>query len=181
MWLYDVVGMSSHLDKQVKKWIEKVRQATTPMGHKKVLRKGAKVIQNEMKRIIKSEANNSFYTSVRGTRTRPKFVNRYKKGGAGGIQATYHKGNLSRSIRIMTFKRSKAVFIGTKLTSGGGLFKGRRVDGYYAHMVNNGTSTMRGVFFKERAADNKRKEAKKVVVAEARRVLGRQTKKLGLR
>lgn len=67
---------------------------------------------------------------------------RYKDG---RIVATYYPGNLRRSIRVLPLRRAKAaVLIGPKLASLGGgssegQFKGQRVDGYYAHMVEFGT------------------------------------------
>lgn len=60
--------------------------------------------------------------------------------GKGNIAAEYHPGNLERSIRTLKFRRSDAVFVGPKLTSGSrGVFKGARTDAYYAHMVEFGT------------------------------------------
>lgn len=51
---------------------------------------------------------------------------------AGGERVTYRPGNLKRSYRVLKFRRAKtAVFVGVKL--------GGKVDGYYAHMVNDGT------------------------------------------
>ena len=74
-----------------------------------------------------------------------KTHNRYPKLGAGKkaakgsgrVLATYKPGNLKRSYRILRFRRSKlAVFVGVKL--------GGKVDGYYAHMVNNDTENVDG-------------------------------------
>lgn len=63
---------------------------------------------------------------------------RYK---GGRIFATYKPGNLKRSFRTLTFRRSAAVFVGPKLdkTGSGGQFSGQRTDAYYAHMVEFGT------------------------------------------
>jgi len=59
----------------------------------------------------------------------------------GKVVATYKPGNLRRSIKALTFRRSSAVFVGPKLQKGGstGTFSGNRTDGYYAHMVEYGT------------------------------------------
>lgn len=53
----------------------------------------------------------------------------------GKIKATYYPGNLKRSFRALTFRRSAAVFVGPKLDKGGsgGVFSGQKTDGYYAH------------------------------------------------
>lgn len=55
--------------------------------------------------------------------------------------ATYYPGNLKRSFKTLTFRRSAAIFIGPKLDKAGskGDFKGNRTDGYYAHFVEFGT------------------------------------------
>ena len=61
--------------------------------------------------------------------------------GQGRIIATYYPGNLRRSFRTLTFRRSSAVFVGPKLAkqNNQGEFMGARADGYYAHMVEFGT------------------------------------------
>lgn len=164
----------SQIDADLKKWLVKVQKATRPSMSKKVLRKGAKVLQKEMKSIIKTEAKK--------TQPRP-FTQRYKKGG-GSVQATYYRGNLMRSIKVLNFKRSSAVFVGTKISKkgeGGGIFKGRRVDGYYAHMVNNGTEHFQGIHFLERASNAKGKIAKNVSIQEARKVLGFSARRYNLK
>lgn len=60
--------------------------------------------------------------------------------GFGRIAATYMPGNLKRSFRALTFRRSAAVFVGPKAFKGNpqGIFSGRRVDPYYAHIVEFG-------------------------------------------
>lgn len=74
--------------------------------------------------------------------------NRYagKKGkrsakGEGQIVATYHPGNLSRAVKVMRFRKAKSkVFVGVNLPKNAqGVFKGRKTDGYYLHMVAEGT------------------------------------------
>ena len=59
--------------------------------------------------------------------------------GFGVVEATYKPGNLKRSFMVLPLRRAKtAVFIGPALG------KNRRVDGYYAHWVNNNTSNVNG-------------------------------------
>ena len=55
----------------------------------------------------------------------------------GKVVATYKPGNLKRSIKTLTFRRSSAVFVGPRLNKGGstGTFSGNRTDGYYAHLM----------------------------------------------
>ncbi len=62
--------------------------------------------------------------------------------GSGQKVATYMPGNLKRSFQILPFRRSPAVWVGAKLSkrgTGGGVFAGNRVDGFYAAMVEFGT------------------------------------------
>lgn len=58
----------------------------------------------------------------------------------GKIKATYYPGNLKRSIKALTFRRSAAIFVGPRLDKAGsaGDFKGVRTDGYYAHWMEFG-------------------------------------------
>lgn len=58
----------------------------------------------------------------------------------GKIAATYYPGNLRRSFRTLTFRRSPAIFIGPRLDKqgSGGDFRGNRADGYYAHFIEFG-------------------------------------------
>lgn len=62
----------------------------------------------------------------------------------GAIVATYFPGNLKRSFKTLTFRRSPAVWIGPKIDKEGtnGVFKGNRTDGYYAHWIEFGTEKM---------------------------------------
>lgn len=64
---------------------------------------------------------------------------RYETGG-GAIVAEYHPGNLKRSFKALVFRQSEAVFVGPKLDKGkkGGIYKGAKVDGFYAHWMEFG-------------------------------------------
>lgn len=65
--------------------------------------------------------------------------------GSGNVLATYRPGNLRRSIRVLNFRRSSSAFVGAKL--------GKNPDGYYAHMVERGTTTQPGQGFFEKAVN----------------------------
>ena len=80
--------------------------------------------------------------------------------------ATYHPGNLRRSIRALTFRRSGAVFVGPRLNKSTGDFKGNRVDGYYAHMVEFGTIYQRPQPFMRPTAREAGPAALKIAVTE---------------
>ena len=69
--------------------------------------------------------------------------------GRGNVVATYYPGNLGRSLQVMKFNRAKSkVFVGAKLArTARGNFNGRRVDGYYLHMVEEGTKHSQGTRF----------------------------------
>ena len=65
---------------------------------------------------------------------------RYKAGG--GLTAVYYPGNLRRSIKVLPLKGSKnSLSIGAKWQPFGtkGVFRGARVDGWYAHFVEFGS------------------------------------------
>ena len=73
----------------------------------------------------------------------PRGVKPHSRKVAGGERITYKPGNLKRSYRVLKFRRSKlAVFVGAKL--------GGKVDGYYSHMVNDGTTTQPAQNFVEK-------------------------------
>lgn len=62
--------------------------------------------------------------------------------GSGKIVASYSPGNLGRSINTLPLRRLKrAIIIGPKKQkrNNAGLFRGARVDGFYAHFVEFGT------------------------------------------
>lgn len=89
----------------------------------------------------------------------------------GEMVATYYPGNLRRSIRALTFRRSGAVFVGPNLAGSGwkGVFQGNKVDGYYAHMVEFGTSNQRPQPFMRPTAREVGPAALKIAVAEIKK------------
>lgn len=54
--------------------------------------------------------------------------------------AAYHPGNLRRSIRLLNLKTQVAIIVGPKVEKGAasGVYRGNRVDAYYAHWVEFG-------------------------------------------
>lgn len=83
-----------------------------------------------------------------------------KKGkGKGRIVGAYHPGNLRRSITRLRFRKSNSVFVGPRLKKGQaafGEFKGAKVDGYYAAMVEFGTKNMAGQSYMRRALSSQK-------------------------
>ncbi|MCB0574049.1 MAG: hypothetical protein KDC61_05735 [Saprospiraceae bacterium] len=62
--------------------------------------------------------------------------------GMGRVVATYQPGNLSKSFRVLSFRRARfAKFVGPGFDKTGA---GRKPDGYYAHMVNFDTANVDG-------------------------------------
>ena len=94
----------------------------------------------------------------------PKLGGRKKAGkGSGNVLGTYRPGNLRRSIRVLNFRRSPAAFVGAKL--------GKTPDGYYAHMVERGTTTQPAQeFFKKAIASAGNATLNKAIQLLSRRI-----------
>lgn len=101
-----------------------------------------------------------------GTVTHKRYARRKgKKAGKGGgnVLATYKPGNLRKSIRVLNFRRSSAAFVGAKL--------GKTPDGYYAHMVERGTTTQPAQeFFKKAIASAGNATLNKAIQLLSRRI-----------
>lgn len=77
---------------------------------------------------------------------------RYRKN---GDRIQYEPGNLRKSIRVLSLRKSPDVWVGPKVSRGNGPFGvGRKVDGYYAHFVHDGTPYQSGNKFLLRAAED---------------------------
>ena len=97
-----------------------------------------KVPYKERKKILNKAAKPFIDAAViKAPKSRKKHY-RYKN----GEKITYYPGNLKRAIRKLNF-RSSSVFVGPKLrkrVQSGEVFRDRKVDAYYAHMVEFGTT-----------------------------------------
>lgn len=75
----------------------------------------------------------------------------------GKIVATYHRGNLRRSfqhLRLRYLRRSASILFGPRRKKGGaaqGIFRGRRVDGWYGHFLEFGIQTSKYEGFQEKS------------------------------
>lgn len=67
--------------------------------------------------------------------------------GSGKVIATYKPGNLKKSMQRLNFRRSNAAFVGPQL-------KKENPDGYYAHMVERGTTTQAAQYFVKAAVQS---------------------------
>jgi HK97 gp10 family phage protein len=87
--------------------------------------------------------------------------------------ATYYPGNLKRSLATLPLKKSNDVFIGPKITKGKstGEFRGRRVDAYYAHMVEGGTINYPAKPYMRPAAEESRGQVNSIITNEAKKIL----------
>jgi hypothetical protein len=123
-------------------------------GKKEILNPAANILVNAARDNV-PESNEPHYRYstaklVKGIRA-PK--------GKGNIVAVYSPGNLKKSIRRLTFRKSSAVFVGPKLSKRskfGEFGKGNRVDGYYAHWMEFGSAHFGGIGFMRRAYESKK-------------------------
>lgn len=101
-----------------------------------------------------------------GTKVHKRYPRRNGKKsakGSGNVLATYRPGNLRKSIRVLNFRRSSAAFVGAKL--------GKNPDGYYAHMVERGTTTQPAQeFFKKAVASAGNATLNKAIQLLSRRI-----------
>lgn len=98
--------------------------------------------------------------------------------GMGVKVATYNPGNLGASIRVLKFSRAKSkVFVGAKLAKGAspqGIFgPGGRSDGYYLHMVEQGTKNASARPFFLRAIEAAKPGAYSIMLSEWRKLSAR--------
>jgi len=57
----------------------------------------------------------------------------------------YYPGNLRKSIKVLSLRKTNSLFVGPGISKGGGgkvFGKGKRVDGWYAHFQEYGTINM---------------------------------------
>ena len=121
------------LKKEISRTVEKLRAVAKALPDKEV-----KKMLIEAAKPIVDQARSAAPVSKRI----------HKRWKDGKHVATYHPGNLRRSIKVLrggVFRKTKNVFIGPALTKDStGVFRGKRVDAYYAHMVEFGTSRQPG-------------------------------------
>ena len=109
----------------------------------------------------------------------------------GNKVATYHPGNLRRSFRLLDRLNRKAkkgtfamrkIWFGINLHRGKstGVFKGNRTDGYYAHMVEEGTAHYAGKYFFKRGMNEGEQKSFNVLKREYERRFKQQARKQGL-
>ena len=125
--------MNAEIQREINDLVKKVAglSGVTKRERDKILATAAKPLQGAIAGAApKSAKPHSRYDT-------PKISGKIKAPkGQGRIVATYQPGNLKKSISVLRFRHSLAVFIGPKVDKTGA---GKMPDGYYAHMVNSGT------------------------------------------
>lgn len=129
-------------------------------------------------------------SAPRSTRTHyrystPKLARSLRAPNGKGVRiATYGPGNLSRSIRALSFRRMKrSILVGPKLAKGSkkGKFTGNgRVDGFYAHFVEFGTKKQRANPFMKSAAAQSRSAVVRRLQTSLDRLMQRKIRLLNL-
>lgn len=123
-----------NLDRQIEQWGRKVNEAVKGFNRsdrKKLLRLAASPVRTEVKNQLKRSYKRP--ESSRGPHFR----------GSGDNRIQYNPGNLRRSQKTQTFRRSLDVFVGPRFarrraSEYGGV--GQPTDGYYAHMIFGGAT-----------------------------------------
>ena len=113
---------------------------------RKVMRKPAKIVVDKARRSVPVGKRIHYRYST------PKIIkNKRAAKGSGVIVATYHPGNLRKSVKRLNFRKSAREFIGPKLGRGGrnkGEFglSATRVDAYYAAAMAGSAVRFRKMF-----------------------------------
>lgn len=161
--------MATQLDIQLKKDVQKALKKLKALGkelevkeRKKILRKAAiPLVAAAKANIPEAEKPVHRYSTgkiIKAIKTPP---------GLGTIIATYLPGNLKKSIRILSFRKSVALFVGPKVQkrNNKGVFgNGNKIDGWYAHFLEFGTVHFSGIGFMRRAADTTRNEVQRRII-----------------
>lgn len=108
---------------------------------KKILRPAAKILVKAARANIKDSKKPHY----RYTNASKLFGNLKAPKGLGKKVATYLPGNLRKSIRVMSFRKSDGLHVGPRLAKrnkDGEFGRGSRVDGWYAHFQEYGTINM---------------------------------------
>lgn len=133
------------------------------------------VIEEAQKRAPKSIRVHFRYST-------PKVIGKMRaKKGFGVKVAEYRPGNLQGSVRILRLRRAKAVYVGPQVASNAkGSFGPNRPDGYYAHMVEFGTSQSAARPFMRPAAMAAQSEVKRRIETSVRFLAKKYAKETGL-
>lgn len=144
--------------------LQKMSRGMTKAQKRKMLTPAAKPVVEEAKKIVRAEARSK------------KVHYRYDK----GVKvATYHPGNLMRSLRVLLLK-SPDVFIGPKRSKGGkgtGSYKGGKVDGWYGRFLEFGSVKHKPLGYLRRAYDSKRAQVISILEGKVRQNINEWSRK----
>ncbi len=160
------------IDQQVKEAVKKfdlLPKKFAKRERKKFLRKAAKpLIKAARNNIPESDEPHYRYATAKASSSKraPK--------GEGNIVAVYYPGNLKKSIRALSFRKSGSIFVGPKLQKRGafGEFgKGNKVDGYYAAMMEFGTRNFGGVHYMRKGLATSKSQVERIIISESTKVI----------
>lgn len=147
----------SEINAQIEATLLKIERSVRDFDRKDrktVLRAGANVVRKSARSRIPPGKRTTLIYKRRGVkrkmspRTNKLSNNKEVKnvGARGGrVSSSYVRGNLNRSVRVLTFRGSPDLFVGPKFRSGG-LNKGTsttNADGFYADWAYGGTGRFR--------------------------------------
>lgn len=166
--------------KVINKNLERILARFKGKERKKIVRPASKIL------IAKAQSNISDSDKPHKRYSTPKLSDKLRAPkGMGKVVATYYPGNLRKSIQELRLRRTFAILVGPRVNkrgSKGDFGKGKRVDGYYAHMVefktriNNGAN--RSFAFMRRAFTAKKSMMYQSIYREARKALQRAKKNM---
>lgn len=100
------------------------------------------------------------------------------------FNATYHSGNLRKSIKVLPLRKIKnAIMVAPRVVrkASGDYGKGNRVNAWYAHMVEYGTIKFSGQRYMTRAVNSTRTQVQKIITQGATKIINQYAIRRGLR
>jgi HK97 gp10 family phage protein len=155
------------------KKINEIIKSVDPKESKEILRSAAKILIATARSIApKSKTTHYRYNT-------PKINSRLRAPNGTGVKvASYEPGNLSRSIQILPLKKLvKSIIIGPKTAkrNGTGKFSGRKVDGFYANMIEGGTKNITPNRFMERSWNTTRSTVTRKIASQLKLKLSKSS------
>jgi HK97 gp10 family phage protein len=162
--------MAKTIEMEVKEAIKKLQ--LLPKEFRKKERK--KVLRKAAKPLIEAAQNNISDSNEPHFRYKTSKASNKMKApkGKGNVIAVYHPGNLRKSIKALTFRRSGDVFVGPRVAkrgSGGHYGKGSRIDGYYAAFMEFGTKDFPGTGYMRRAVPTATQKVQNIIIQETKK------------
>lgn len=147
---------------------DKLARTFTPAKRRQALRPGARIILQEIRATAPVGTRRHAYYS-------PAKKNTKAGNGKGKKLREFRPGNLKRSFAILNLRKSRDLFVGPRTG------KKSPFDGYYAHLVEFGTSKMAAQPFIRPAVAARREAAQRANVEMALRIINGEIRKLNRR